>query len=199
MPGKLFDVVAFTRDLHPANHSSFKESGGIWPSHCVADTPGSAFPEALSAPEGALVIDKATTADRDAYSGFDGTRLAEELKRRGIRRCAVAGLATEFCVRATVLDALAAGFETWLLTDAIAGLEARTGDGAKAVLEMRAAGAQLTETGQITTILRTRATSTALIIVDVQNDFCAGGALAVPGAERIFQPLRALMKEAGVA
>lgn len=141
------------------------------------------------------MIDKGTHAERDAYSGFDGTDMLDRLRSRRVRRCVATGLATDYCVKATVLDALKAGFDTWLLTDAIAGVNVAAGDEERAILEMRAAGAHLSDSGQIISILRAHQVRTALLVVDVQNDFCTG-TLAVPNARRIFGPIGRLLEHA---
>lgn len=189
----MFDVVVYTRDYHPPDHCSFVEQGGIWPVHCVRETWGSEFHPRLPVLEGAWIIDKATHADEEAYSGFQGTGLAERLHEHKIRRCAVAGLATDYCVKQTALDAVKNGFETWLITDAIAAVELQPGDEARAVLDMRQAGVQLADSGRLHTIFEHHPSPSALIVVDVQNDFCPGGALAVARADRIFGTLEKLL------
>ncbi|HUL96772.1 MAG TPA: isochorismatase family protein [Usitatibacter sp.] len=133
--------VVATRDWHPARHCSFRDRGGPWPAHCVQGTPGAALAGSLAAQNTVQVISKATHADRDAYSGFDGTGLDSLLRRLGIRRLFVCGLATDYCVRATVLDALRRGYAVFLMADAIAAVDAHPGDGGKAMHEMRLAGA----------------------------------------------------------
>lgn len=133
--------IVATRDWHPDNHTSFQPQGGIWPAHCVAGTEGAAFHADLALPAGATVVSKATTAAAEAYSGFGGTGLAEMLRERGVRRLLIGGLATDYCVKATVLDALAAGFESYYLQDAMRGVEVTPGDSARAEAEMRTAGA----------------------------------------------------------
>ncbi len=133
--------VLATRDWHPENHCSFRERGGPWPPHCVAGTTGSAFAGELELPAEATVIDKATGADADAYSGFSGTDLAQRLRGAGVKRLLVGGLATDYCVLNTVRDALQAGFEVLLLADAIRAVEVAPGDGARAERDMQAAGA----------------------------------------------------------
>jgi nicotinamidase/pyrazinamidase len=137
--------VYASRDWHPADHVSFAARGGPWPPHCVAGTPGAAFPEALSMPPQTVVISKAVTADTDAYSAFNGTGLAEQLKDRGVRRVAVCGLATDYCVLNTALDAIEAGFQTLVLLDAMRAVEVAPGDGARAIGRMVAAGAVAVE------------------------------------------------------
>ncbi|HXY97394.1 MAG TPA: nicotinamidase [Steroidobacteraceae bacterium] len=135
--------VFVTRDWHPPRHCSFRDQGGPWPSHCVAGTRGADFAPGLRVPAGAHVVSKATGPEADAYSGFQGTDLAAQLRRLGIRRVMVGGLATDYCVRATVLDALAAGFGVVVLADAVRAVELRPGDGSRALADMRAQGAQI--------------------------------------------------------
>ncbi|GIX26938.1 MAG: bifunctional pyrazinamidase/nicotinamidase [Burkholderiales bacterium] len=133
--------VFATRDWHPENHCSFKAQGGPWPPHCVAGTRGAEFAPGLRLPASAVVISKATTPERDAYSGFQGTELAELLRRRGVKRVVVGGLATDYCVLNTVKDALTQGFQVLLLTDAIRAVDVKPGDGEAARTEMERAGA----------------------------------------------------------
>jgi nicotinamidase/pyrazinamidase len=133
-------LTVATRDWHPPDHCSFAPQGGIWPVHCVAGTPGAAFHPALDMRRVRWVIDKATTRDAEAYSGFQGTDLAARLRAGGIRRLFVCGLATDYCVKATALDGRQAGFEVVLLTDAARGVEVHEGECAAALEEMRAAG-----------------------------------------------------------
>jgi len=129
-----------TRDWHPPDHCSFTAQGGIWPPHCVAETPGAAFHPALDLTRVRNVISKATTRAAEAYSGFQGTDLQELLAGLGIRRVFVCGLATDYCVKATALDARKAGLDVVVLEDAIRGVEVRPGDCAAALARMRAAG-----------------------------------------------------------
>ena len=134
--------VYVTRDWHTPDHCSFREQGGPWPPHCVADTEGAQFAPELALPEDAEVISKATTADKDAYSGFEGTDLEQRLRARGVKRLFVGGLATDYCVLNTVKDGLAHGFEVYLLDDAIRPVDVQAGDGEKAEEEMRRLGAR---------------------------------------------------------
>lgn len=137
--------VYATRDWHPANHCSFAARGGPWPPHCVARSAGAQFAPGLRLPADAAVVSKATLADRDAYSGFDGTDLEARLKAAGIARIFVAGLATDYCVLATVLDAREAGFEVAVMRDAIAAVDAHPGDGERALERMIEAGAVMVD------------------------------------------------------
>lgn len=133
--------VFASRDWHPQDHCSFAQQGGPWPSHCVAGTPGAAFASSVKFPQETVVISKAVTAAQDAYSAFAGTQLAEELARRGVRRLAVCGLATDYCVLNTVLDACALGIEVLLVTEGIAAVDVTAGDGDRAITRMLLAGA----------------------------------------------------------
>ena len=135
-------LVIRTRDAHTPDHCSFIAQGGTWPVHCVAGTRGAELHPAIAALDGP-VVDKGAAQDADAYSGFDGTRLAELLRAAGVTHVLVGGLATDYCVKATVLDALAAGFQTTVLADAIAAVDVNAGDGLRALEEMAAAGAQI--------------------------------------------------------
>lgn len=139
--GRAGQPVFFSRDWHPADHCSFRAQGGPWPPHCVAGSAGAAFAPALKMPRDAAVISKADSAERDAYSAFQGTDLAAQLEAAGIRRVFVGGLATDYCVKATVLDARAHGFEVELLQDAVRAVEVQPGDGERALEEMRRQGA----------------------------------------------------------
>jgi nicotinamidase/pyrazinamidase len=133
--------VFATRDWHPRDHCSFQDSGGPWPVHCVAGTPGAALAAGLALPAEAQIISKATAVDTEAYSAFAGTDLAERLRGSGVRRVFVGGLATDYCVLSTVKDALALGFATVLLCDAVRAVDARPGDGDAAIAEMLHLGA----------------------------------------------------------
>jgi nicotinamidase/pyrazinamidase len=135
--------VFFSRDWHPADHCSFRPQGGPWPPHCVAGTPGATFAAALIVPGGAAVISKADSAERDAYSAFQETGLAAQLEASGVRRVFVGGLATDYCVKATVRDARRLGFDVEVLEDAVRAVDVQPGDGERALAEMRQEGAQL--------------------------------------------------------
>ncbi len=138
---RFFEHIFATQDWHPENHCSFEKNGGGWPVHCVAGSQGADFHPDLNI-EQVKIIQKATLSDRDAYSGFDGTDLATQLSNKNIKRVFVGGLATDYCVKATVLDALKSGFEAWVLEDAIRGVDLEPGDSAKAITEMKEKGAR---------------------------------------------------------
>lgn len=148
-----FQTRVFTRDWHPENHCSFSDDpqmrDGSWPVHCVAGTEGAAFHDDLTVPDDAHVVSKATSADAEAYSGFDGTTLADYLRARGVERVVVTGLATDYCVKNTVLDALGDGFETLVVADAIRGVDLPPGSADDAIAEMERAGAQMTHSGEL--------------------------------------------------
>lgn len=133
--------VFATRDWHPPDHCSFREQGGPWPPHCVAGTAGAAFAADLELPSDGVLISKGQQPDRDAYSGFEGTDLDAELRRAGVHRLFVGGLATDYCVLSTVRDARKLGYTVFLLTDAIRAVDVRPGDGRRAEAEMIKLGA----------------------------------------------------------
>jgi nicotinamidase/pyrazinamidase len=132
-----------SRDWHLPNHMSFIAQGGPWPPHCVQNTTGANFSPNVHIPKNALIISKATDANREAYSAFDGTHLAEQLWKLGVLRLFVAGLATDYCVVNTVLDARKLGFEAVVLMDATLGIDVQPGDVDRAVEAMQQSGAEL--------------------------------------------------------
>jgi nicotinamidase/pyrazinamidase len=144
------EFVVYTQDWHPESTPHFAKDGGIWPVHCVAGTWGAEFH-----PELVVVgpsVRKGSNGE-DGYSGFTmrdplsgqtiPTELEALLRSRGVERVRVCGLATDYCVRATALDAVRLGFETTLLADAVAAVDLEPGDDAKAIDELRAAGVEL--------------------------------------------------------
>jgi nicotinamidase/pyrazinamidase len=133
-----------SRDWHPRHHLSFVESGGEWPVHCVQDSPGARFHPDLKLPSSTIVVTKGVRFDRDQYSVFDQTGLATELRKQGVRRVWVGGLAQDVCVRATVLDAAREGFETIVIADATSPVTHAGGD--RANEDMRQAGARFETT-----------------------------------------------------
>ncbi len=131
----------FTRDWHPKDHCSFKDYGGLWPEHCVQESEGANFADDLIIPDNAVIISKATSKDKDAYSGFDNTELDKILKQHGIERLFIGGLATDYCVKATVLDAISKGYDVFLLLDAIKAVNLDPNDEQNALSEMKEKGA----------------------------------------------------------
>jgi len=134
--------VFASRDWHPLNHISFKTQGGPWPSHCVQETDGAKFSPDLKLPMGVVVISKATNPEHESYSVFDGTSFAHELRISEVKRLFVTGLATDYCVVNTVLDARKLGYETVVLMDATLGINVEPGDVDRAFAAMLKAGAE---------------------------------------------------------
>ena len=138
-----YDLVVATRDWHPSDHGSFAERGGIWPVHCVQDTDGARLHPELDAAAIDVIVDKGQDPGTDGYSGFDGTNLAELLRERGIDQVTVVGLATDYCVKHTALEAMQAGFAVIVDTTAVRGVDVEPGDSERALEQVRAAGAVL--------------------------------------------------------
>ncbi|HSQ23370.1 MAG TPA: isochorismatase family protein [Pyrinomonadaceae bacterium] len=137
------EPVYKTRDWHPAKTKHFQAYGGTWPVHCVQGTYGSEFHRDLSDDPRATIISTGTTESTDGYSGFDGTNLGRLLREEGVNEVWVGGLATDYCVKHTVLDALREGFEVKALANAMRAVNVNPDDGAKAIAEMREAGAEI--------------------------------------------------------
>jgi nicotinamidase/pyrazinamidase len=145
-------LVIFTMDWHPANHKQFNINGGIWPVHCVQGTPGAELVSSLYVPDGAEIVRKGTQPELDGYSGFEGKNgraqtLQEILHARGVKNVYVCGLATDHCVRATALDAVAAGYDVHVLADLIAGVD--TARSRAALAEMEAKGVSVEVSGSL--------------------------------------------------
>jgi nicotinamidase/pyrazinamidase len=140
--------VFASRDWHPAVTRHFSQYGGAWPPHCVQGTPGADFHPGLRLPAGTMVISKGSASDSDSYSAFegaleDGATLASCLSTLGVSRIYIGGLATDYCVRSSALDAVRAGLSVTVLTDGVAGVDLKPGDSALALEEMVRAGVQL--------------------------------------------------------
>lgn len=131
-------LIVASRDWHPADHVSFRERGGPWPMHCVQGTPGSNFHLDLQLPADAIIVSKATNRDQESYSAFGGTGLGDLLRQHGVSRVWVGGLAQDYCVRATALDAIREGFEVHLIMEATRPVSAE--GGRRAIEELAAAG-----------------------------------------------------------
>lgn len=139
------DPVYKSRDWHPPTTKHFEKYGGTWPVHCVQNTKGAEFHPALRDDPRINVVSKGL-GDTDCYSAFDETDLATQLHEQGVKEVLVGGLATDYCVKNTVLDALKNGFEVKALSNAMKPVEVHPGDGERAMEEMRAAGAQIVST-----------------------------------------------------
>jgi nicotinamidase/pyrazinamidase len=140
--------IVLTRDWHPSRTTHFKEFGGVWPPHCVMGTHGAEFHPDLEVPPTAMVVSKGMGEAEDAYSAFQardesGTLLQTLLERRDVHHLYIGGLATDYCVRSSALDALQAGFRVTLIPDGMRPVNLQPTDGERAVAEMRAAGADL--------------------------------------------------------
>jgi nicotinamidase/pyrazinamidase len=135
--------IVATRDWHPPDHCSFLAQGGSWPPHCVQHSPGAQFHPAVRFPAGTMIISKGTDPAAEAYSGFQGTDLAARLRAAGVDALYIGGLATDYCVKETVLDGMREGFGVTVLLDGCRAVERKAGDGARAIEEMRRAGARL--------------------------------------------------------
>ncbi|MGC8783180.1 MAG: bifunctional nicotinamidase/pyrazinamidase [Armatimonadota bacterium] len=140
--------IIASRDWHPEKSTHFAAYGGQWPVHCVQNTAGAAFHPDLRLPDDAIIVSKGMGENEDAYSAFDarteeGMPLEDLLKTKGVRRLVVGGLATDYCVRASVLGALERGFEVLVLRDAVRGVDVQPGDSEKALAEMQSKGAKL--------------------------------------------------------
>jgi nicotinamidase/pyrazinamidase len=152
---KRFDLVIATRDWHPPDHGSFegvevdpdkwegKDPPSIWPVHCVAGTEGAELHPSLDLSQVDIVLDKGQSPNSQGYSTFQGTDLAALLRERGVDRLFITGLATDYCVKNSVLDALGEGFDVTVVEDAVRGVEVEEGDSERALLEMRDAGAAI--------------------------------------------------------
>ena len=138
-----FDLVVATRDWHPPEHGSFVRQGGPWPDHCVQGTPGAELHDALDRSRIDVILDKGQDPATEGYSGFEATGLDELLRSRGIDGVTVVGLATDYCVKNTALDALRAGFGVRVERDAVRPVDVRPGDGEAALDELAAAGADV--------------------------------------------------------
>lgn len=154
--------IIATRDWHPPHTRHFQPFGGPWPVHCVQGSQGAAFHSDLRLPAETLLLYKGIDEQRDGYSAFDGvsetgTTLAQLVAEKGINHLCIGGLATDYCVRTTVLDALAHGLTVTVLTDAIAGVDLQPGDSERALAEMRAAGARMLEVDELVGELERRA------------------------------------------
>jgi nicotinamidase/pyrazinamidase len=139
--------VIATRDWHPPETTHFRGLGGAWPPHCVQNTKGAEFHPDLHLPPEAYIVSKGMDPGSDDYSAFqavaeDGKSLGNLLRELGVERMFIGGLATDYCVRESALDALKRGFSVMILSDAIRGVDLEAGDSGRAITEMLEAGAK---------------------------------------------------------
>jgi nicotinamidase/pyrazinamidase len=156
-----FDLVVATRDWHPPDHGSFEgvevdpekwrgaDPPSIWPIHCVQGTEGAELHPALERAKIDVVIDKGQDPNSQGYSCFQDTTLAELLRERGVERLFVSGLATDYCVKNTVLDARRLGFDVTVVEDAVRGVDVEPGDSERALAEMEGASAELATAAEV--------------------------------------------------
>ena len=138
-----FDVVVATRDWHPEDHHSFAAQGGPWPPHCVQDTTGAELHQSLDRERVHAVINAGYEPELEGYSGFEETVLEQVLRDRDVDELTVVGLATDYCVRQTALDALRHGFTVTVDRDGVRGIDVERGDSERALAELRDAGASV--------------------------------------------------------
>jgi len=156
-----FDLVVATRDWHPSDHGSFEgvevdpaawrgaDPPSIWPVHCVQGTAGAELSPALERAKVDVVIDKGQDPNSQGYSAFQDTRLGELLRERGVDRLFVTGLATDYCVKQSILDALRLGFDVTVVEDAVRGVDVEAGDSERALEEVERAGAQRVTSSEV--------------------------------------------------
>jgi nicotinamidase/pyrazinamidase len=135
--------IFFTRDWHPPNHCSFKSQGGIWPPHCVMGTTGAEFHHYLKIPPGSTIISKGSDPRLEAYSSFQGTDLAEQLKRHHVKELFLGGLTTDYCVKESSFDAIQCGFTVNVIKDCVKGVNLRRNDSTLALRAIAQEGARL--------------------------------------------------------
>ena len=156
-----FDLVVATRDWHCADHGSFEgvevdsekwrgaDPPSIWPVHCVENTPGAELHPALERAKVDVIIEKGQDPNSQGYSAFQDTRLGDLLRERGVEQLYVAGLATDYCVKNSVLDAVRQGFDVTVVEDAVRGVDLTPGDSERALDEMEAAGAKVASAEEV--------------------------------------------------
>lgn len=144
-----FDLIIATRDWHPPDHSSFATEGGPWPVHCVRGTHGADLHPAMAEVDLDAVVDVGRERDDQGYSGFEKSDLAQILRDRAVVEVYVCGLATDYCVRASTIDACREGFEVTVVEDAVRGVEVNPGDSERALQDMREAGASIASSDEV--------------------------------------------------
>ena len=146
-----FDFIVATRDWHPPDHASFETQGGPWPIHCVRGTHGADFHPAMDEIDTNAVVDVGQGRNDQGYSGFEKSELARILRDNEIDAVYVCGLATDYCVRASAIDACREGFAVTVVEDAVRGVEVNPGDSERALEDMRDAGARIATSDEVLT------------------------------------------------
>ena len=144
-----FDVVVATRDWHPPDHASFETQGGPWPVHCVQGTHGAELHSAMKEVELDALVDVGRKREDEGYSGFEKSDLAKILRDHDVDEVYVCGLATDYCVRASAIDACREGFDVTVVEDAIRGVDVQEGDSKRALRDMREAGARTATSDEV--------------------------------------------------
>lgn len=155
---RLGSPVIASRDWHPPQTRHFQPFGGTWPIHCVQGTRGAEFHPQLRLPQDAIIVSKGMDPEQDSYTAFDGVDaqgrpLLQVLQTLGVKRLFVGGLATDYCVRHSALDALRYGFAVWLLADASRGVDLQPGDSDKAIAEVRRQGGKVATLAEVLSAL----------------------------------------------
>ena len=144
-----FDAVVATRDWHPSDHASFETQGGPWPVHCVQGTHGAELHSAMKEVELDALVDVGRKREDEGYSGFEKSDLAKILRDHDVDEVYVCGLATDYCVRASAIDACREGFGVTVVEDAIRGVDVQEGDSERALRDMREAGARTATSDEV--------------------------------------------------
>ena len=144
-----FQFIAATRDWHPPDHASFETQGGPWPVHCVQGTHGADFHPAMKDVAVDAVVDVGQGREDEGYSGFENSDLARILRENDVDEVYVCGLATDYCVRASTIDACREGFDVTVVEDAVRGVEVNPGDSEQAFRDMRDAGAKVATSDEV--------------------------------------------------
>jgi nicotinamidase/pyrazinamidase len=143
------DVILATRDWHPPDHASFETQGGPWPVHCVQGTPGAELHPSIEDLDIEAIVDVGREREDEGYSGFENSDLARILRDHDVDEVYVVGLATDYCVRASAIDACREGFDVTVVSDAIRGVEVEPGDSERALADMTEAGARIASSSEL--------------------------------------------------
>jgi nicotinamidase/pyrazinamidase len=148
------DVIVATRDWHPPDHASFETQGGPWPVHCVQGSHGAELHSSIEDLDIEAIVDVGRERDDEGYSGFENSDLARILRDHDVDEVYVVGLATDYCVRASAIDACREGFDVTVVSDAVRGVEVKPGDSKRALAEMAEAGARIASSSELVAAAR---------------------------------------------